>query len=116
MKSASHHTGFSAYEEGIHLSLEGMKKYGNAAKFQNIRKEMGGLLFDLQRSRSTVAADEQVHYLFLALMHLDNLEQEIRMSSENEEIIRLELIYDKIRSLKSMIAGYIRYLKEGRNF
>ena len=113
MINGTHQAPYLAFEEGINLSLEGMRKYGNAPKFQNIRKEMGGFLFDLQRSRSTESAEEQVHYLFLALLHLDKLEQEIRTSAENEEIIKLEMVMDKIRSLRSMISGYIRYLRKG---
>ena len=104
---------YPAYEEGIQFSMEGMGKYGNITRYKNIRKEMGGLLFDLQRSCSTGSAEKQVHYLFLALRHLDNLEMEIRLSSENEELIRLELVQEKIRSLKTMITGYIQHLKEG---
>lgn len=112
MKTASHHTEYPVFEKGIYLSLEGMQRYSNMPGFQGIRTEMSGFLFDLQRSRNSGSVKKQVHFLFLALLHLDNLEREIRISSENEEIIRLELIFDKIRSLKAMIAGYIRHLEE----
>lgn len=108
----THQAQYFMFREGLDFSMEGIRKYGNVPGFQKIRNEMGGFLFDLQRSRNSGSVEKQVHFLFLALLHLDNLEQEMRMSSENEEIIRLELIFDKIRSLKAMIAGYIRHLEE----
>jgi hypothetical protein len=86
------------------------RTYDDFSKYLKIRAEMNRLLMNLNYSHHTQSKGQQIHYLFVALVHLDNLEKEINISDVNEEIIQLERIYDKIRSLKKLILEYIRHL------
>jgi hypothetical protein len=81
-----------------------------AAGFSTIREEMNRFLMNLTCSHGTAFRSEQVHYLYLALEHLVNVEEEISISDVDEEIIRLEKVLDKILSLKQLIHEYIRHL------
>ncbi len=71
---------------------------------------MNWFLINLTHSQQTAQRGTQIHYLFLALEHLNIVEKEIRVSDVDEEIIRLERILEKIRSLKQLILEYVRYL------
>jgi hypothetical protein len=90
-----------------------VRTYDDGSNFLKIRIEMNGFLMNLARSHRTAWTDQQVHYLFVALEHLDNVEKEIRLSDVDEEIIRLDRILEKIRSLKQLILEYIRHLTLG---
>jgi hypothetical protein len=87
--------------------------YGEASKCLSIRAEMDSLLVNLAFSNWTASRDQQIHYLFVALLHLDNIEREILVSDVNDEIVRLERLLDKIRSLRQLILTYIRHLTKG---
>ncbi len=84
--------------------------YDDLSKFLKIRSEMNRLLMNLTYSHQTELKAQQIHYLFVALEHLNNVEKEICVSDVDEEIIRLERILDKIRSLKQFILEYIGHL------
>lgn len=84
--------------------------YDDFSKFLKIRAEMDRFLLNLNFSHRAHSRGQQIHYLFVALVHLDNVEKEISISDVNEDIIRLERIFDKIRSLKKLILEYIRHL------
>ena len=71
---------------------------------------MNWFLINLTYSQQTTIKRQQIHYLFVALEHLNNVEKEIRVSDVDEQIIRLERIIDKIRSLKKLVLEYIRHL------
>ena len=98
---------------GMDFSMEEMKRYGEDPGFMKIRVEMSRFLLNLNQSNAAESAELQIHHLFVALVHLDNLDREIRISRENEEIIRLEMIHEKIRSLKTLIHGYIKQMGKG---
>ena len=83
------------------------------SQFKNIRTELNNFMINLNYSHRAGSRGQQVHHLYIALAHLDNVEKGIRISDANEEIIRLEKIYDKIRSLKKMILEYIKHLTTG---
>ena len=82
----------------------------NLPELLKIREELKRFLMNLTSSHLTKLNTQRVHYLFVALEHLNNVENEIRVSNIHEEIIRLERIIDKIRSLKQLILAYIRFL------
>ncbi len=92
----------------LDISME--KTYDDFSQFLRIRAEMNRFLVNLNYSHQTDSRGQQIHFLFIALGHLDNIEKEIRISDVDEEIIRLEKIYDKIRSLKKLILEYIKQL------
>ncbi len=95
---------------GLNLSMETIQEYQDYPRFIRIREEMNKFLLNLNQSNVSDCAGQQIHYLFIALLHLDNIDKEIKTSEVNEEIIRLEMIHEKIRSLKSMILTYIKKL------
>jgi len=105
-------------ENVYHLSLDSacaldismVRTYDVFSNFLKIRDEMNRLLMNLDYSQHTALKKQQIHYLYMALEHLENVEEEIRVSDGDEEIIRLERILDKILSLKRMILEYIRHL------
>ncbi len=105
--------GSDVWIRAVNFSMDESAKYGNTPVFLNIREEMNRFLLNLNQSHSAKSAGQQIHFLFVALNHLDNLDREIRISTENEEITRLEMIHDKIRSLKMLIQGYIGQLASG---
>ena len=92
------------------LDTSMVRAYDDLSKFHKIRTEMNWFLINLTHSQQTAQRGTQIHYLFLALEHLNIVEKEIRVSDVNEEIIRLEQIFDKIRSLKKLVLEYIRHL------
>ena len=92
------------------LDISMLSTYGNLAKFIKLRTEMNRLLINLNCSHWVVSDQQRVHYLFVALIHLDNVEKEIRISGINEAIIRQERVLDKIRSLRMLIKDYIRLI------
>ena len=92
------------------LDTSMVRTYDDLSKFLKIRFEMNRVLMNLTYSHGTELRAQQIHYLFVALEHLNNVEKEIRVSDVDEEIIRLERILDKIRSLKQLILEYIRHL------
>ena len=98
---------------GLDFSMEEMKKYGKDPGFLKIREEISRFLLNMNQSNMAESEEQEIQYLFMALVHLDNLDREIRISGENEEIIRLEMIHEKIRSLKTMIQEYIRQVADG---
>lgn len=92
---------------GLHASVE------EASDFQSylrIRRELSHFLLNLNYCYRSDGRGQQIHFLFLALDHLDNIDREIRITGADQEIISLEKIHEKIRSLKMLILNYIKYL------
>lgn len=83
---------------------------GDFNSFLKIRRELNHFLLNLNQSSQSNAAGQQIHFLFVALEHLDNVDKEIRLADVPQEMISLERIHDKIRSLKILILNYIRHL------
>jgi len=92
---------------GIGTNIE---ESGDFTSFLQIRMELNQFLLSLNYSNHAEGAGQQIHFLFLALEHLDNVDREIRISNADPELINLERIHTKIRSLKMLILGYIRHL------
>ena len=84
--------------------------YSGSMEFQGIRAETKRLIMYLAFSQLTASRDQQIHYLFVALTHLDNVEKKISISGINEEMIRLERIFESIRFLQKHLFEYIGYL------
>jgi hypothetical protein len=92
------------------LDTSMVRAYDDLSKFNKIRTEMNWFLMNLTHSQQSANRGKQIHYLFVALEHLNIVEKEIRISDVDEQIIRLERILDKIRSLKQLILEYIKHL------
>lgn len=80
------------------------------SRFLRIRKELNHFLLNLNHSMRADGAGQQIHFLFVALGHLDNVEKEIRISGGVQELVGLERIHAKIRCLKILILNYIKHL------
>ena len=87
-----------------------VKENTDFSSFLRIRLELNHFLLNLNQSNSADGAGQQIHFLFMALQHLDNVDKEIRISGAGDELINLERIHDKIRGLKMLILNYIRHL------
>ena len=83
---------------------------GNFSSFLRIRKELNHFLINLNHSNRAEGAGQQIHFLFMALDHLENVDKEIRISGTDQDLISLEMIHDKIKSLKYLILNYIKQL------
>ena len=104
----SHHKEWTGSVEGFEFSVDGLKNFREEDCFSGIRNEMGQFLLELIKSRQAGSAEQQVHCLFLALKHLDNLDMEIRMHTASGTLAGHGYILKRIRSLSGMISVYIR--------
>jgi hypothetical protein len=71
---------------------------------------LSNFVINLILSQKAAIVEHQVHYLYLALVDLDSFEMKIIISNVDEEISRLAMIPDQIRSIKRGIQEYVRYL------
>jgi hypothetical protein len=83
---------------------------GDFSSFLRIRRELNHFLLNLNHSNRADGAGQQIHFLFVALDHLENVDKEIRISGADQDTIRLEKIHEKIRSLKYLILNYIKQI------
>lgn len=83
---------------------------GDFSSFIRIRRELNHFLLSLNYSNQATGIGQQIHFLYLALDHLENMEREIRISPVDENVLHMAKIQDKIQSLKRLILGYIRHL------
>jgi hypothetical protein len=79
-------------------------------KFCKVREEMNEFLKSLNRSGLSEALPDQIHYLYVALIHIENVEKEIMSCSLSEEILSQSKIVDDINCLKMMVVDYIQDL------
>ena len=87
-----------------------VEETGNFTSFLRIRKELNHFLLSLNYSNHAEGAGQQIHFLFLALEHLDNVDREIRISNADPGLINQDRIHAKIRTLNRLILDYIRHL------
>ncbi len=95
---------------GLSASVQEPGTTTDFAGFLRIRRELNHFLLNLNYSQHAEGAGQQVHYLFMALDHLDNLDREIRIAGMEETLINLERIHVKIRDLKQLLLEYIKHL------
>ena len=95
---------------GLGRCMEESGGNGDFSSYLMIRRELNHFLLNLNYSNRAEGIGQQIHFLFLALQHLDNVEKEIRVSVADEELVSLGRIHNKIRSLKILILDYIRHL------
>ena len=81
-------------------------------KFCKVRDEMNEFLNNLNHSGLSEAIPDQIHYLYVALTHIDNVEKEIMKCCFSEEILSQNKIMDDINSLKMMVMDYIQDLSD----
>ena len=79
-------------------------------KFCKIRNEMSEFLNNLNHSGLSEALPDQVHYLYVALTHIENVEREIMGCNFSEEMLSRNKIIEDINCLKMMVVDYIQEL------
>jgi hypothetical protein len=92
---------------GLHTCVE---EASDMQGFLRIRRELSHFLLNLNYCYRSDGTGQQIHFLFMALEHLENVDKEIRITGSDQEIISQKRIHEKIRSLKILILNYIRYL------
>ena len=95
---------------GLGAAVEETAEADDFSSFLMIRRDLNHFLLNLNYSNRSEGAGQQIHFLFVALEHLDNVDKEIRITGASQEMISQQRIHDKIRSLKNLILNYIKYL------
>lgn len=95
---------------GLGTAVEETSGATDFSHFLRIRRELNEFLLSLNQSTRAEGAGQQIHFLFVALEHLDNVDKEIRISGAAQEMISMEKVHAKIRSLKLLILNYIKHL------
>jgi hypothetical protein len=94
---------------GLAAGVEEQPGAGDFACFLKIRRELNHFLVSLNECNRAENVGLQVHFLFMALEHLENVDREIRIIIDGE-MASAEKIHEKIRSLKRLILDYIKQL------
>jgi hypothetical protein len=81
-------------------------------KFCNVRDEMNKFIINLNHSGLSETVPDQIHYLYVALIHIENVEKEIISSCLTEEMLSQNKIIEDINCLKIMVLDYIRELSK----
>lgn len=79
-------------------------------KLCEVRDEMNEFLKNLNRSGLSETIPDQIHYLYVALIHIENVEREIMSGSLSEEMLSQSKITNDINCLKMMVVDYIQDL------
>jgi hypothetical protein len=80
--------------------------------FANVRDEMNKFILNLNHSGLSESLTDQIHFLYVALIHIENVENEILSSGLTEEMLFQNKIMEDINSLKIMVIDYIRVLSD----
>jgi hypothetical protein len=73
---------------------------------------MQKFLINLSYSGQSGNVRDQIHYLYVSLIHIENVEKEIVGSCLTEEMISQNKIIEDINCLKTMVLDYIRDLSD----
>lgn len=93
-------------------SLNEITTANDFEKFCKVRDEMNEFMKSLNRSGLSEAIPDQIHYLYVALIHIENVEREIISCSLSEEMLAQSKIIDDINCLKMMVVDYIQDLSD----
>jgi hypothetical protein len=93
-------------------SLNEITNGNDSEKCCKIRKEMNKFLESLNQSGLSEAVPDQIHYLYVALLHIENVEREIFCCNLSEELLFQDKIIDDINCLKLMVMDYIHDLSD----
>lgn len=78
--------------------------------FVNVRDEMNKFILNLSHSEFSESVPDQIHFLYVALTHIENVENEILGSCLSEDILSRNKIIEDINCLKMMVLDFIRDL------
>ena len=107
----------NAYDLSLSMAAGLTREVGEASDFSvflSIRRELNHFLLNLNHCHRAESPGQQIHFLFLALENLEMADKEIRIYGAEQDQVRMDRLHDKIRSLKSLILEYIRYLTSGK--
>ncbi len=96
-------------------ALDESGTYKNDGEYCKIKEEMNKFIFNLNQCKICRSIHSQIHFLYMSLIHLDNVEIEFITSNLSDEVLCQEKIIEDIRSLKLMVLNYIRDLSEESN-
>ena len=83
MFKSNHMKSESDYDLAFSLAARlgnSVEENADFSSFLRIRKELNHFLINLNQSNCADGAGQQIHFLFMALQHLDNVDKEIRIS------------------------------------
>jgi hypothetical protein len=89
--------------------------YKNDDEYCKIKEEMNKFNSYLNQCKKCRSIYNQIHSLYMSLIHLDNVEFEFITSNLSDEVLYQEKIIEDIHSLKLMVLNYIRDLSEDSN-
>lgn len=75
-------------------------------------EEFEKFVLNLNHSGLSESVPDQIHFLYMALTHIENVENEILGSSLTEEMLSQNKIIEDINYLKIMVLDYIRDLSD----
>jgi hypothetical protein len=78
----------------------------------SMSEEFEKFVLNLNHSGLSESVPDQIHFLYVALTHIENVENEILGSSLTEEILSQNKIIEDINCLKMMVLDYIRDLSD----
>jgi len=81
--------------------------YKNADECCKIKEEVNKFNFYLNQSKRGRSVYNQIHSLYMSLIHLDNVEFEFITSNISDEVLCQEKIIEDIHSIKLMVLNYI---------
>lgn len=93
-------------------SLSEITSNNDFEKFNNVRDEMNKFLNCINQSGFSEALPDQIHYLYVALTHIENVEKEIMSLCFSEEMLSRNKIIEDVNCLKMMVVDYIRDLSD----
>jgi len=93
-------------------SLNEITSADDFEKFRTVRDEMNEFLKSLNQSGLSEVIPDQIHYLYVALIHIENVEKEIISCNLSEEMLSQSKIIDDINCLKMMVVDYIHELSD----
>lgn len=76
-------------------------------------EELEKFIINLNHSGLSESVHDQIHFLYVALTHIENVENEILGSSLTEETLFQNMFIEDINCLKMMVIDCIRELSDG---
>lgn len=99
-------------EKNLDLSISRIISNDSSLNEFRANEEFEKFVLNLNHSGLSESIDDQIHFLYVALTHIENVENEILGSSLTEETLFQNKIIEDINCLKMMVIEYIRDLSD----
>jgi hypothetical protein len=97
-------------EKTSDLPINQFISYSSSLNEFSTNEEFEKFVLNLNHSGLSESIPDQIHFLYLALSHIENVENEILGSNLTEEMLFQNKIIEDINCLKMMVLDYIRDL------